>query len=173
MPKRLLRRYLPDHHKIRSHRHLSRFGSRLHDPNLWHLNRRSVAGAAAIGLFCAFLPIPGQMIVAAALAVAARVNLPMSVALVWLTNPVTMPPVYFFCYKVGAWLLGLPAGAEPFELSLTWIRHELASVWEPFLLGSLVCGLLSAAAGYGLIRLIWRWHVVRSWEARKGRRQPD
>jgi uncharacterized protein (DUF2062 family) len=55
-------------------------------------------------------------------------------------------------------------------LSLAWVRHELASVWEPFLLGSLVCGLLSAAAGYGLIRLIWRWQVVRSWEARKGRR---
>ena len=78
MAKKLIRRYLPDAHKIRDHKHLRLFGTLLHDPNLWHLNRRSVAGAFAVGLFMAFVPMPFQMIPAAALAILLRVNLPIS-----------------------------------------------------------------------------------------------
>ena len=69
MAKKLIRRYLPDPHKIRDHKHLRLFGTLLHDPNLWHLNRRSVSGAFAVGLFMAFVPMPFQMIPAAALAI--------------------------------------------------------------------------------------------------------
>jgi hypothetical protein len=96
MPRRLLRRYLPDHRRIREHRHLQFFGDRLHDPNLWHLNRRSVAGAMGVGVFVALLPTLGQMAVAAAAAIWLRVNLPLAVAMVWITNPLTMPPIFFF-----------------------------------------------------------------------------
>ena len=67
MAKKLIRRFLPDAHKIRDHKHLRVFGTLLHDPNIWHLNRHSVAGAFAVGLFMAFVPMPLQMIPAAAL----------------------------------------------------------------------------------------------------------
>ena len=63
MPRHIIRKYLPDSVKVRTHPHLKRFGERLHDPNLWHLNRRSFSGGVAIGLFCALLPVPGQMII--------------------------------------------------------------------------------------------------------------
>jgi hypothetical protein len=101
VPKKLIKRYLPDHQTLRTHRHLQVFGARLHDPNLWHLNRRSASGAFAVGLFVAFIPLPLQMLLAAALAIVTQVNLPVSVALVWITNPVTMPPIFYFCYRVG------------------------------------------------------------------------
>jgi len=55
----------------------------------------------AVGLFCAFVPLPIQMLLAAAAAIIFRVNLPISVGLVWITNPVTIPPMFYFCYKVG------------------------------------------------------------------------
>lgn len=171
MAKKLIRRYLPDAHKLRSHQHLRLFGSLLHNPNLWHLNRRSVAGAFAIGLFMAFVPMPFQMIPAAALAIVLRVNLPIAVALVWITNPVTMPPIYYFCYRIGAWLLDTPLDVVKFQISWEWLGTELLRVWKPFLLGSLLVGTVCAAAGYFGMHALWRWHVIREWEKRKLKRQ--
>lgn len=170
MAKKLIRRYLPDPHKIRDHKHLRLFGTLLHDPNLWHLNRRSASGAFAIGLFMAFVPMPFQMIPAAGLAILLRVNLPIAVALVWITNPITMPPVFYFCYNLGAWLLDTPVHAVEFEISREWIGTELVRIWKPFLLGSFLVAAVSSALGYFGIRALWRWHVIRDWEKRKERR---
>ena len=111
MPRRLIRRYMPDPSSIREHKSLRFLGTLLHDPNLWHLNRHSVARAMAVGLFAAFIPIPMQMLLAAALAVSVRGNMPIAVSLVWLTNPITMPPVFFCTYQLGAWLMNRPSGS--------------------------------------------------------------
>lgn len=86
-------------------------GTLLHDPNLWHLNRHSVARAMAVGLFAAFIPIPLQMLLAAFLAISVRGNMPIAVSLVWLTNPITMPVVFFCTYMTGTWLMNIPAPA--------------------------------------------------------------
>jgi len=171
MPRRIIKRYLPDPESIRDHKHLRFLGTLLHDPNLLHLNRRSVSGAFVVGLFWAFVPVPLQMIFSAATAIALRVNLPISVALVWLTNPLTMGPVYYFTYKLGTWILGTPMQKVSFEFSYEWFTHELGQVWEPFLLGSLVTSVVSAILGYVFVRLFWRLHVVSSWKRRMQRRR--
>ncbi len=162
---------MPDRDKIRDHKHLKCFGTLLHDPNLWHLNRRSVSGAFALGLFCAFIPIPLQMLLAAALAIVLRVNLPISVSLVWITNPITIPPMYYFAYKVGAWVLSEPTHEFVFELSAEWLMGELGAIWQPFLLGCLILGSLSALTGFVAIRLFWRFHIVQYIKKRKIRRK--
>ncbi|GAB6042194.1 DUF2062 domain-containing protein [Endothiovibrio diazotrophicus] len=170
MPKQLIKRFMPDRETIRNHKHLRIFGTLLHDPNLFHLNRRSVAGAFAVGLFNAFVPVPFQMVLAAAAAILFRVNLPISVALVWLTNPVTMPPVFYFAYRVGAWTLGRDvSGAFHFELSWEWLGGELAAIWQPFLLGCFICGAIAALAGYAAIRLAWRYHIVQRLKEKRQR----
>jgi len=171
MPRKLIKRYLPDHHKIRSHKHLKCFGSLLHYPNIWHLNRRSVSGAFFLGLLCAWIPVPFQMLIAAAVAIMARVNLPVSIGLVWVSNPFTMPPMFYFAYKIGAWILSSPAHKFSFELSFEWLKHELGYIWEPFLLGCLVLGLLSAISGYLFIRIMWRFHVFQYIKKRRLRKQ--
>lgn len=170
MAKKLIRRYLPEAHRIRDHKHLRLFGRLLHDPNLWHLNRRSVSGAFAVGLFMAFVPMPFQMIPAAALAILFRVNLPIAVALVWITNPVTVAPVFYFCYGLGAWLLDTPVRAVEFHISLEWISTELIRIWKPFLLGSFLVSTVCASIGFFGMRALWRWHVIREWEQRKLKR---
>ena len=105
MLKKLIQRYTPKPDTLKNHKHLKIFGDLLHDANLWHLNRRSAAGAFAVGLFMCWIPLPSQMIMAAGLAVLFRVNLPISVALVWVSNPVTMPPMFYFAYLIGAFCL--------------------------------------------------------------------
>jgi uncharacterized protein (DUF2062 family) len=170
MARRLIKRWLPDPYKVRDHKHLRFFGTLLHDPNLWHLNRHSVSDAFAVGLFMAFVPMPFQMIPAAALAIYLRANLPIAVALVWITNPFTMAPISYFCYLLGTWILDTPPQPFAFEPTWDWISWELKRIWQPFLLGSLVVASLASLAGYWLIRGLWRWNVVRDWGRRKGRR---
>ena len=172
MPKRILKRYMPDHDKIRKNKSLNKvFGTLLHDPNLLHLNRRSVSGAMAVGLFYAFVPLPTQMLMAAGTAIFVRVNLPISVGLVWISNPVTMPPLFYFCYKVGTWVLGTPLLDIEFELSWRWLASELEAIWQPFLLGCFISATTAAALGWAGMRLLWRLHILRHLKQRKLRRQ--
>ena len=171
MPRRLFKRYMPDPTSIREHKSLRFLGRLLHDPNLWHLNRHSVSRAMGIGLFAAFMPIPLQMLLAAMLAIAVRGNMPIGVSLVWLTNPVTMPPVFYCSYQIGAWLMQLPPRHLPPELSWEWISGQLSTLWQPFLLGSVVAGIVFGTLAYGLTQLYWRWWVGRQWRLRRERRK--
>jgi len=167
MPKRIIKRFMPDQQTIRNHKHLQFLGTLLHDPNIFHLNRRSVSGAFSVGLFMAFVPVPLQMVLAAIGAIMLRVNLPISVALVWITNPLTIPPIYYFAYKVGTWILQTPARDIQFELSTHWLMGELGVIWQPLLLGCFVSGVSFALLGNLSIRLFWRLYVGRNWLRRR------
>ncbi len=169
MPKHFIKKYLPNHDALKHHKSLQIFGSILHSPNLWHLNRRCVARAAFIGLFACFLPIPFQMILAAALAIFFEANLPISVVLVWISNPFTMPPIFYFAYKVGALILQRPALAIPDDITKTWLIEVLMKAWLPLYLGAFVSGIVAGALGYWLTRLAWRCWVARQLEKRKRR----
>lgn len=167
MPRRFIKRYMPHPDRIKDNKSLRFLGQLIHDPNLWHLNRHSVARAMAIGLFWAMIPMPLQMLAAALTAIPARANLPISVSLVWLTNPLTMPPVFYCSYALGAWLMDTPALEMPDEITLHWIAGILAHHWQPLYLGSFVAGLVCAALGYVMTRIYWRWWVQRSWRKRR------
>jgi len=167
--KNWLKRVTPNRSKIHEHKHLRVFGTLLHDPNLWHLNRRSVSGAFAVGLFVMYLPPVGQMMVAAAGAIALRVNLPVSVALVWITNPVTMGPMYYFSYLLGSWILGMHIQVEPFEMEFWLDWHNWVAIIAPLTVGSLVCGIVCSGVGYSAVQGIWRWNLVRQIRRRKER----
>lgn len=170
MPKNFFRRYLPSLAELRE-QHSLRYalGNLLHDPNVWHLNRRSVSGGFAVGLFVAWLPLPVQMIVAALLALLFRVNLPLSVVLVWVTNPVTIGPMFWFAWRVGSLLLGVEYTPILFEPSLAWFTAGIGRIWLPLTLGCLILGIISSALGYLLCRLFWRLHVVRTFLNRRHR----
>ncbi len=63
----------------------------------------AIARGAAIGVFVAFTPLQGfQMILAVALATAWNANRVIAAALVWITNPLTIVPLYGLCYWVGS-----------------------------------------------------------------------
>lgn len=158
---------MPDPHTIRDHKSLQMFGKLLHDPNLWHLNRRSIAKAFAVGLFFMMMPVPFQMALAAGFAIIVRSNLPISVMLVWISNPVTMPPMFYFAYQFGAWVLQTPEVDFNFELSMDWLLNGMTAIWQPFLFGCVLIGAILSVTGYVTIRLLWRWSIVKKIQHRK------
>jgi uncharacterized protein (DUF2062 family) len=170
MPKKLIKKYLPDHKSIKENKALKMFGTLLHDANLWHLNRKSASGAFGVGLFFAFWPVPFQMWLAAALAIPLRVNLPLSVATVWVTNPFTMPPIFYLAYMVGTFIVGTPTSNFEFELSLQWLANSLGTIGPAFLLGCLVCSIIFGILGYLSLNFFWRFSVRKAWEQRKLKR---
>ena len=161
---------MPDPAAVKSNPALHFLGDLLHDPNIFHLNRHSVSVAFFVGIFIAFLPIPGQVPVAAVSALLFRCNLPLSVALVWISNPLTIPAIFYATYKFGAWILGTPPMDFSIEMSWEWLTQELIHMWQPLLVGSLSCGTFFGAIGYFSMRAFWRWQVLRHWEMRKAQR---
>ncbi len=167
MPKKLIRQYLPNREKLEKMPSLRMFGNRLFVPSIWHLNKRSVSGAFSVGLFFAFMPAPFQMLLAAMGALLFRVNLPLSIALVWITNPLTMGPIFYGAYVLGAWVTYTPIITLEFSLSFTWLKSELALVWRPFLLGCLLLSIFFALTGNLLSRWLWQFGVKRNWHRRR------
>lgn len=169
MPRKFFQRITPSEH-IRGHPSLRFLGSNLQDPHLWHLTRHSVSLAFFIGLSVAFIPLPGQMAIAALLALALRANLAISVTLVWISNPITIPPLFYLAHWLGNSLLQIPENHFEFEASLNWLGAHLAHNWQPFLLGCLLLGLGLGLIGYFSIRIIWRFYAVSRWQQRQHRK---
>ena len=116
------------------------------------------------------LPIPGQMFIAVAMAISFTANLPLSFALIFVTNPLTMPAIFYGAYKLGAWLIGTQPIEVEFEASWTWFTQSLDEIWVPLVIGSQVLGVIFAVLGYLLIDTVWREAIRRQWRARQRRR---
>lgn len=168
MFKAFIKRTLPDDKFFKRHKRLRWFGRLLQDANLWHLNRHCVAKAFGIGLFCAFMPMPFQMAMACAAAIILSANLPLSVALVWVSNPITIAPIFYGSYKVGSWLLASPKWQIQ-EYTLNALYSSLNDLWLPMMCGTLILGLVFGIAGYCVSQFCWRVAVIRKWRRRSQR----
>lgn len=168
--KLLLQKYIPERKRIQEHKHLRHFGDWLHDPNIWHLNRGSSAGGVAVGLFWAMMPIPLQTIAAAGTAIILRVNLPLSIILLWVTNPITAAPIYYLAYKLGSVLLHEPLQKFSFEFSMHWMTETLIHIWQPLMAGCLLLGISASAIGYVSVRILWRILLLRKRDQRRNSR---
>lgn len=171
--RRYLKSRLPQAADLAEKRFISWFGHRLHDPNLWHFGRRSVARATGIGFLVAFFPIPVHMLIVVPLAILRGLNLPVLIAAVWVTNPVTWVPMFYFAYRVGLLFTGGPvATAASLHLSPDWVSltHALGEIWLPLCVGSAICGVVAGTAGYLFVDWLWRLAIARRWRQRETRR---
>ncbi|WP_299494966.1 DUF2062 domain-containing protein [uncultured Shewanella sp.] len=169
MPKKLIERFMPKPEVLQNHKHLRIFGKLLHKTNLWALNRRSAPGAFAVGLFVGWIPMPFQMVLAAALAIVFNVNIPVAVALVWITNPLTMPFMFYGAYILGTKILGYHERPFAFEASWHWIESSLSTIGPPFLVGCLTLGIIFSASSYILIKGMWRYSIILKWKSRNSK----
>ena len=167
--KKILKKYSLNPAEIKSHKNLGWLSQHLHDPSLWNFNRKSISKAFAVGIFCAFIPMPFQMLIAAPVAIIFSANLPISVALVWISNPITMPFIFYAGYELGSMILDTPieknfmqsiqyvyhAKGDIFEM-LNRIGESFGTIWQPFLLGNILFSIVGSLIGYWAIQLIYR-----------------
>ncbi len=187
MPRKYFRRFLPDGDTVRAHKYLAWGGRWLQHPNLWALNRDSVAGGVAIGLAAGLVPGPLQMVTAVLLAVPLKRNLPVALVTTFYTNPFTIAPLYLLAFGYGRFLMGINhpiARIEPFEWDWAhWIdsaqalAHWMLALGTPLAIGLVALALTLAALGYAAVQIGWRIYVRLAWrrrgERRRARREPD
>ncbi len=179
MPRKYFRKYLPSHESVRNNKWIAKFGGFLHrHPNLWHLNRQSVSGGVAVGLFCGLIPGPLQMLGAALIAIPIGVNLPVALLTTLYTNPFTIVPLYVVAYWIGSLVTG--GGGKmvpPPEFSWTEIGGSIGalgdwalSLGKPLALGLVLLGGSLAVLGWIAVQIGWRAWVVVQWRRRARRR---
>ena len=178
MPRKVIKKFLPEHRTLLESRWLRPFRALLHDPALIVPHRRGVARGLAVGLFWAFMPVPGQSIFAALSAIWLRVNVLVAMATTWITNPFTAVPFVFAAHWVGALILGAgppppPEAAAVSTLDLLSL-DALRQAWDQalqlgsaFLLGSLVIAVASSALGFVALNWFWLWSVRRRFAGRR------
>ena len=154
---RLVRRVhrLMRHRRIRRWKFLESLRASLLDRNLWQPCRDNVASGISIGLFFAMMPMPGQTIAAALIAVRSRANIPFTVIACFVSNPLTEPFIRLAQFRFGRWLndvVGLPIpnwGSVSPKIKGEVIRLDVAE----FIAGFLFMGIGLALISYPLVHL--------------------
>lgn len=132
--------------------------------DILHANEtpRELSLGIAVGIFVAFTPTIGiQMIVAGFLAWLLGANRLVSIAMVWISNPATMLPIFWYCYRVGcAFLVMEPIGkqwwaelAKPPDgwwTSVQFFWSRILAIATPLWLGGTIVGLVFAYVSYYL-----------------------
>lgn len=123
-----------------------------------------IALGMAIGMFVAWTPTIGlQMMLTVVLATLLRANKVVGVPFAWISNPLTLVPVYYPSYLLGKWLLGSHSPPPDFAKMFTvggswwgevwfnrvqaWWQATMHAFW-PLWVGSVITGLILAAIVY-------------------------
>ena len=126
----------------------------LFERNLWHPCRNSVAGGISIGLFCAMLPIPFQMLIAALASVRAKANIPIAMAICWVTNPLTQGPIWLSQERLGDWIRSKSDNPVlhimDVEKTVFGVTLNMASFTVGFLAMAIILSILAYPVVYGI-----------------------
>jgi hypothetical protein len=172
MPRRFFRKFALKRDRFQGRWFLAPFDHLLHDTRLWGIRRRNVVPAFSLGLFVAFLPVPGHFLVAALAALALRINLPIAALTTFVNNPLTVGPIFYLAYRIGLRLLSLQRQPFNFELSFVWFSERFVLIWQPLLLGCVLLGAASALVGYIALDALWRASLADYLETRRRRKKP-
>lgn len=167
--KRLLR-HLPRRSNVHNYPVLKWFSETAYKrAYLWSFKNQYVCAALFLGIWVSLLPIVGiQMIVVFLLAVLLRANLPIAVALQWISNPLTMGPLYFADYKVGMDFLELLGVDYPHNQLLSpdydWSKFSfkellrLVDTFPPMFVGGSILGIFLGVVAVFLYKSIAKFY---------------
>lgn len=120
-------------------------------------NRKMVSKAVLVGLFIAFIPMPMQMLAVLAMVPFFKFNVPIALAMCWLSNPLTMPPMYYMEYLTGSFILG--SEIAPVEMSVEWFSENIGDIFVPLYFGTLIFSVFGSLSGYWLVNHFWHGSV--------------
>ena len=133
------------------------------------INRRMVSRGVGVGLFWAFIPMPMQMLAVMATTPFVQFNVPIAISMVWLSNPFTMPPMYYMEYLTGNFILGRE-GIANIELTMEWFSANLEQILLPLYVGTAFYSVVVTGGIYFLINRLWVQSVHREKRERFHRR---
>ena len=134
------------------------------------INRRSVTRAIAIGLFWAFIPMPMQMLAVIATTPLLKFNVPIAISMVWLSNPFTMPPMYYVEYLTGNFILG-QEGIQNIELTVAWFKTNLGDIFVPLYVGTAFYSIVVTGIVYLVLNRLWVHSVQSEKEEKESHRR--
>ena len=120
----------------------------------FNINRKMVTRGVAIGLFWGFIPMPMQMLAVVATTPFIRFNVPLAIIMVWLSNPFTMPFMYYVEYLVGNFLLGAE-GIKDMELTIQWFSEHIEDIFVPLYVGTAFFSIVVSTLVYFLLNWLW------------------
>ncbi len=119
-----------------------------------NVNRKMVSRAMLVGFFVAFIPMPMQMVAVLAFLPFFKFNALIGMAIVWVTNPVTMPIIYYIEYLTGNFLL-MQKNTLNVEITLDWFSNHVDDIFIPLYTGALFYSVTSAIFFYYLVNWLW------------------
>ena len=118
------------------------------------INRKSVSRGVLVGLFWGFVPMPMQMLAVIAMTPFLRFNVPVAISMVWLSNPFTMPPMYYMEYLTGNLILGRE-GLSDIEITMDWFSENWDNIVIPLYTGTAFYSIVVSSLIYLLINRLW------------------
>ena len=128
-------------------------------PEYLSTNRKMVSRAVLLGIFIAFIPMPMQMAAVLAFMPFFKFNVPIGLAMCWLSNPFTMPPMYYMEYLTGSFLLNMKP--EPVELTLTWFSDNIDKIFIPLYFGTAMYSIFGSLLAYWAVNHFWGGSVEK------------
>lgn len=120
----------------------------------FNINRKMVTRGVFVGLFWGFIPMPMQMLAVVATTPFIRFNVPISIAMVWLSNPFTMPPMYYIEYLTGNFILG-HENIKDIELTLEWFSANIGDIFIPLYVGTAFYSIVVSTLIYFVLNWLW------------------
>ena len=116
-------------------------------------DERSLAAGFAVGVFFSFTPLVTlHMVLALAVTLVFRFNKMTTLAGAWVNNPYTMPFVFYGCFRLGEWILGIHVTPPSFEnYTVETFLKAAVPYAAPLFLGTTIVGLAAAALGYVVV----------------------
>ena len=118
------------------------------------INRKLVSKGVLVGLMWAFIPMPMQMLAVALTAPFVKFNIPIAITMVWLSNPLTMPAMYYIEYLTGNYILGVD-NAPSVQLTIEWFQENIGTIFLPLYVGTAFYVFIVAPIIFFIVNWLW------------------